>query len=386
MKSGKIYLIKDDDTLQPMEEKPYSNEDLLQTLLGKYPDLLAGEQINEDLPRKWLLISREFGVPDDEDKADRWSLDHLFLDQDGIPTLVEVKRIQDTRIRREVVGQMMDYAANAVVYWPIEKIRTKFEAACEENGDDPTQLISELLDEDSFDEEATELFWDRVKTNLQAQRIRMVFVADEIPSELRRIVEFLNEQMDPAEVLAVEIRQFVGEGIKTLVPKLIGQTAAAQRAKSPGSREKRQWDYDGFMAELEAKHGSEICQVARSLHDWIKPQVSYVFWGEGTTRGSFIPVLKIGDHKYLFFAAWTHGTLEMQFQQLKRRPPFDSDEKRIELLEKLNEIEGIAIPSDGISRCPPIPMAALVNPNALRRFQDCIEWTIQEVKLANVGA
>jgi len=32
--------------------------------------------------------------------------------------------------------------------------------------------------------------------------IRMLFVADRIPAELRRIVEFLNEQMDPAEVLA----------------------------------------------------------------------------------------------------------------------------------------------------------------------------------------
>ena len=40
--------------------------------------------------------------------------------------------------------------------------------------------------------------------------MRLVFLADEIPSELRRIVEFLNQQMDPAEVLAVEVRQFIG--------------------------------------------------------------------------------------------------------------------------------------------------------------------------------
>jgi hypothetical protein len=30
---------------------------------------------------------------------------------------------------------------------------------------------------------------------LQAGRIRMMFVADRVPDELRRIVEFLNEQM-----------------------------------------------------------------------------------------------------------------------------------------------------------------------------------------------
>jgi hypothetical protein len=60
----------------------------------------------------------------------------------------------------------------------------------------------------------------------------MVFVADIIPPELRRIVEFLNGQMDPAEVLALEVRQFVGQGLKALVPKVVGQTAVAQRAKS----------------------------------------------------------------------------------------------------------------------------------------------------------
>jgi hypothetical protein len=65
--------------------------------------------------------------------GNRWSVDHLFLDQDAVPTIVEVKRSTDTRIRREVVGQMLDYAANAVVYWPVEAIRAEFEA----NQEDP---------------------------------------------------------------------------------------------------------------------------------------------------------------------------------------------------------------------------------------------------------
>jgi hypothetical protein len=44
--------------------------------------------------------------------------------------------------------------------------------------------------------------------------MRMLFGADRIPAELRRIVEFLNEQMDPAEVLALELSQFRGEGLE----------------------------------------------------------------------------------------------------------------------------------------------------------------------------
>ena len=88
-----------------MDEALYDSERLLQEMLAKHPDLLAGEQINIDDPRRWLLITREMSVPDEEDGSGRWSIDHLFLDQEGIPTLVEVKRSSDTRIRREVVGQ-----------------------------------------------------------------------------------------------------------------------------------------------------------------------------------------------------------------------------------------------------------------------------------------
>jgi hypothetical protein len=48
----------------------------------------------------------------------------------------------------------------------------------------------------------------------------MLFVADEIPVELRRIVEFLNSQMNRAEVLAVEIKQFVGQNQRSLIQNI----------------------------------------------------------------------------------------------------------------------------------------------------------------------
>ena len=47
-----------------------------------------------------------------------------------------------------------------------------------------------------------------MKTNLQVGKVRLIFLADRIPAELRRVVEFLNQQIDLAEVLAVEIKQY----------------------------------------------------------------------------------------------------------------------------------------------------------------------------------
>jgi len=226
-----VFLVNEAGGLQWMESQQYETEDLLQGLLESYPELMAGDEIDPINPRKWLLVSREIGVPDEEGGNNRWSLDHLFLDQDGVPTLVEVKRSTDTRIRREVVGQMLDYAANAVVYWPVEDLRNRFEDTCELAGKESSGTLQQflMLYSEKDNSAAESSFWQLVKTNLQAGRIRLVFLADQIPPQLARIVEFLNEQMDPAQVIAVELKQFVGEGVCTLVPRVLGQTATAQQ-------------------------------------------------------------------------------------------------------------------------------------------------------------
>jgi hypothetical protein len=140
--SGGIYLLRDDDQLVEMLERPYDSEDVLQRLLDKHPSLLAGDQLGAATPRRWLLVAREASLPSGEDGGGRWSVDLLFLDQDAVPTLVEVKRSSDTRIRREVVGQMLDYAANAVVYWPIDRLRATFEASHKTSGSDPNEVVS----------------------------------------------------------------------------------------------------------------------------------------------------------------------------------------------------------------------------------------------------
>ena len=249
----RIYLVEPDGRLNDMMEQPYDNEAALQTLIEKYPKLLAGEQIDERSPRRWLLIKREMGVAAGEEEADRWSLDHLFVDQDGIPTLVEVKRSTDTRIRRNVVGQMLDYAANAVAYWPIEKIRQSFFDTCNEMDVDPESTLIHFLDPrpETDEEDLIELFWNTVKQNLNASRIRMVFLADEIPGELRRIVEFLDEQMSEVDVFAIEVKQFKGKGLTTLVPTLVGRSAKVDQKKRRTSDKKKREMRPEFVAIFE---------------------------------------------------------------------------------------------------------------------------------------
>ena len=176
-----------------MTEQRFDLEDKLQELVAKYPKLLSGEQMDPNNPRRWLLIGREQGIADIVGGGERWSVDHLFLDQDAVPTLVETKLSANPEIRRKIVGQMMDYAAHATMTWSVDGIRRAFRERCEAEGLDPNKELATLLDSD--DETDAQKFWDYVGENLRAGSLRLLFVSDSIPRELARVVEFLNKQM-----------------------------------------------------------------------------------------------------------------------------------------------------------------------------------------------
>ena len=60
---GGVFLRRGDE-LVAMFEQRYELEDHLQELIERHPNLLAGDQVDPDAPRRWLLLSREAGVPD----------------------------------------------------------------------------------------------------------------------------------------------------------------------------------------------------------------------------------------------------------------------------------------------------------------------------------
>lgn len=262
MPSEGVFLVDGDDLVE-MQHSAYVDEADLQSLLEHHPDLMPGRQINPGSPREWLLIAREQGVPDALGAADLWSADHLFVDQDGVPTIVEVKRSSDTRIRREVVGQMLDYAANGVRNWPVERLRADL-AARLGGPDRADEAVRAFLDRADRPDTTVEALWAGVEANLQAGRLRLLFVADVIPPTLRRIIEFLNEQMTQCEVLGIEIRQYVAAGRRVLAPTVVGQSGQSARTKrQPDSR---------TFAELMASASDEVRELESRLNSLAEEQ------------------------------------------------------------------------------------------------------------------
>ena len=269
----RIYLLADQGDLSEMTEERFDTEAALQKLIAEHPELLAGEQIDPHDPPRWILVRREKGIADTSEAVlARWAVDHLLIDQNAVPTLVEVKRSDNRELRRTVVGQMLEYAAHASRTWTAEELRRVFERQTEENGAEPQDRLAELLDEEEPDQDG---FWDDVATHLAAKRLRLLFVADEIPDELARVVEFLNEQMPNIEVLAVEIKQFRGGSGQILVPRVIGALAAGPKTLTSRARANltRESFLDAFADERARSAAARLLQVADSHGATVVPGV-----------------------------------------------------------------------------------------------------------------
>ena len=210
----------------------------------------------------------------------------------------------------------------------------------------------------------------------------MIFVADEIPNELRRIVEFLNEQMDPAEVLAVEVKQFVGEDIKTLVPRVVGQTAEAQKKKSTGGiRKRRTWDEQSFFQAIESRGSKNDVKVARKIYEWARQRKLLLKWGRGSKNGAFMLSVENTQH-YLCSprTGYKNGYVEIPFFGLAATPPFNAPDLRDEFRLRLNKIEGIDFSKDVLESWPSVYFANLHSEHALNYFLQTLDWVVGKIR------
>src|SRR6185437_3051733 len=281
-----LFHITNDNKLTVMSPYSFDNEGILQELIQNFPSILDGDQFLGAEPRQWILVAREMAVPDCDGPA-RWSLDHLLLDQDEVPTLIEVKRRKDGRSRREVIGQMFDYAANGPAYWPIETLKTCFEKSCG-GADEANKKLEELLQ----DRDDPSSYWDTVAKNLRNGRIRLIFLLDDVPPELLRIIEFLGCHFRAeVEVYAVEVRQHVGDTGKILTTRVIGTTSTSTTA--PRSTTVVNVTIDEWLTNLRARINESAAKVAIDLAGWMRSH-GELFTTAAKTPALAMSVLKNG--------------------------------------------------------------------------------------------
>lgn len=76
-----IYALRDGQSLTPMHERAFATEALLQHLVAEYPELLGGGESGAAHGDRWMLVTREAGIPASEGGSSQWYLDHLLRDE-----------------------------------------------------------------------------------------------------------------------------------------------------------------------------------------------------------------------------------------------------------------------------------------------------------------
>jgi hypothetical protein len=225
-----------------------------------------------------------------------------------------------------------------------------------------------------YDQMEPEEFWHMANKNLQDRNIRLLFVADEIPSELQRIVEFLNEQMDQTEVLAIEIKQFVGGEQTGLVPRVIGRTAEAQVKKSAFSAAPATVEE---IIEVIRRRSPKEAELAERILDWSKhyftPKCSHTQFRLDLTTNpkSFHPVAIDNGGRL-----WTYN------KNIQSIRPFDVAENWAEFRRRLDDIPGVNFPENDMYSSA--KLSSLASDAALRSFLDVITWSIEQVKAVSL--
>jgi len=283
------YIIEKNGSTNRLEHVHCKDEEReLQLVLEKNPDLLPGDQIDPENPRRWLQIAREMPVPDPSTGTDRWSIDFFFVDQSAMPTFIECKRFDDTRSRREVVGQMLEYAANGHYYWDKELIRDLAEKSAQNNGISIEESLRKLQPDQEI---AVDTFFEQVENNLREGQIRLVFFLEEAPMELKSVVDFLNKQMERSEVLLVEAHQYKHNDMKIVVPTLFGYTEQARQVKRTvtiTSGQRKPWDFSSFFADARVRLSEKSVSAIQKLFDECKSLSGDIVWGTGKDR-RFLP-------------------------------------------------------------------------------------------------
>ena len=232
-------LVQDKQGVRALEPG-FADEKELQTFLRENSDLMPTDEIEVGTP-PLLCIGWEVGVASG-------SQDLLYIDETGLLTIVETKLKKNPEARREVVGQILEYASDASAWTAseVEAKAQKFYASKEcppgyegKTLEEALRRFLELTDSSAREGFSYEDFLNQVSVNLQHGHIRLIIAIDETPPSLLRTVEFVNRFSERFEMYLIQLKRFHDEatGQNIFVPPYsAGLAVPAGRLAACGTR------------------------------------------------------------------------------------------------------------------------------------------------------
>ncbi|WP_104198598.1 hypothetical protein [Cryobacterium sp. Y29] len=239
---GEILIRRGDNAWQEPPRWAYDDESDLQQLLARHPPLIPG-------------VTSE-ATTRTEFNTDVGPADIVVVEANGDLTIVECKLAKNPQVRREILGQLIDYAGR-LWQMDIHEFEKRWMA-----GNRPA------LFGDSWFGNAD--FRDLVAANLVRGRFRLVLAVDEINLDLKRMVEYANV-ITTAEtsLIAVEYIRFQYDDVEVLTPRTYGQDIADAK-ESRLKRSKNIWtsvDYRNWLKDNEPGSEAVFDELSERLHN-----------------------------------------------------------------------------------------------------------------------
>lgn len=198
-------------------------EEWLQSILAETPSVLPTADI-APIFAPLLGIAREVRLKTDDNNSGR--IDNLYISKHGHLVIVETKLWNNPEARREVVGQILDYAKE-VKDWDYEKLNAIYREYNKAKG----SLFDALVAAGYQQQENEADFIDTVNTNIRNAQFLLMIVGDGIRSGVEKIAEYLNASPDMHHRLALcELEVYeLGNGRRLVVPQLTTKTQIIER-------------------------------------------------------------------------------------------------------------------------------------------------------------
>ena len=115
---------------------------------------------------------------------------------------------------------------------------------------------------------------------------------------------------------------------------------------------------------------------------WASERGLEISWGKGRQLGSFTPALLHDGWRLAMFTVWTNGTVQMNFGDmnfgdLKKHPPFDGKDARLDLLARLNADAGDKLAEDRVDKYPGFALSDVTNMDGLLATW---EWVLDSIR------
>lgn len=249
-------LMKTSDGWVPADAVTYQAEQDFQALVQETFDPTLVSQ--DDRP---VVVARE--VP----TSIGGRIDVVAVDQAGVISLCECKLDRNHGSRREVLGQVIEYAAslNGISF---EEFRRIMEIRLK------TDLIDAMRERAS--EEFDPIVWvDAVSKELKDGHFRLIIAVDQLSDALKQTVIYLNERATFSLVVA-ELRRVRTGGVEILASTLFGEEAAERKLPKRVAPVSAVADADTVIVAARLAYpefeelGAYICQPLRSFREGTK--------------------------------------------------------------------------------------------------------------------